>query len=239
LTELRQAWEERDQGFGIRTPDIEAIEFRRDALELLSPATWISSPLCASRILAWLNQREALVPDLIDLVTGRRITLSTPAVAVLTATQREQVWAAVNAGAQVSARAVDDGCEYLAHAICEVITEQFPDIARLRLTKVWLVAPGPRLHPPQNWNHHVAPMLECADGMYVIDLYLAPTGPITKAEWLTRARGTASAAGLFDCVQPWELMGCPASAQAGFETATYIPRGDAAAQIQECRRTTT
>ena len=235
--EIEEALEQRE-GQGNLAPDRVELEFRACALDLLPSADWIKSPACASLILAWLESRRALAPEKITLVADRRTAISDPPVPAPSAAQLGEVWAAVTAGTQVSQHARDNGCEYLAQAICELIDEQFPQLARLRLSKTWLVARGYRLHPPQNWFHHVAPVLECADGPFVLDIYLADQ-PITRSAWLSRARGGVPADKGFDCDRPWELIGRPQSAQDGFDPHSYIPRADAKPQIDECRKPAT
>jgi Glutaminase len=238
--QLRKALRKREGGYGRETDDMPDIQFRIDALDMLGSPGWIKTPSCASLILPWLGRRPLLMPDLIASVTGRRDALASPPVPALTPAQRAEVWDAVRARTQVSPQARQDGCEYLAQAICEVIDERSPGIARLRLTKIWLVALGSRqIHPPENWNHHVAPMLECTDGRYVIDPYLDASAPITMDDWLVRARGDVPATGLFSRDRPWELIGCPRQDAEDFDPQTYIDRNQAAAQIQACRKTAT
>jgi hypothetical protein len=165
---------------------------------------WIKSPICASQVQNWLAQHHVVAADLIIQVEGLMNGLAAPAVGKPDKAKRDQVWAAVTAGCKVPPSAGEDGCEYLAHAVCELISAQFPDLARLHLKKIWQVAPDLQLHPPQNWKHHVAPVLSCQDGEFALDLFLSPNGPVAKASWIQLATGTGSSAGVQNLQQAWE-----------------------------------
>lgn len=158
------------------------------------------------------------------------------AVAVPAAQQRDEVWAAITAHFQVPASAGAQDCENRAHAICELINAQFPGLARRHLTKIWLIAPNPTLHPPQNWKHHVAPVLACQDGDYAFDLFLSPGAPLTMAAWLTAAQGTRAAgdAGLWHGQRVWDLFGRPDPQidPGTLDTGAFVDRRPAASNIQ-------
>lgn len=235
LDEVLAAIHKLDDGFGEWTADPQRLMIRRDALQLVGNGDGINSHAYATLVQAWLAPHHSLVPDLIALVGARAGQLSA-AVAVPAAQQRDEVWAAITAHFQVPASAGAQDCENRAHAICELINAQFPGLARRHLTKIWLIAPNPTLHPPQNWKHHVAPVLACQDGDYAFDLFLSPGAPLTMAAWLTAAQGTRAAgdAGLWHGQRVWDLFGRPDPQidPGTLDTGAFVDRRPAASNIQ-------
>ncbi|GAB2826671.1 protein-glutamine glutaminase family protein [Streptomyces daliensis] len=235
IDEVFAALDERDDGVGGETEDQSGLEFRRDALELLTPVTWITSVLAADSVLGWLGTFPGVVTDLSATVTARRAQLAAPPVPPLTPEQRQAVWTHVAAHITVPARALGDGCEYLAHAVCEAVDGQFPDVSRARLAKLWVVADSGILHPPEKWGHHVAPVLDCADGEFVLDPLLSPHTPLARDAWLAQVRGAVQAARAPELRRAWEPLGCPR--QAGFEPGTKVAIGRTdREQIDACKR---
>ena len=220
------------------TPDLGDPEFRETALIALRDTDWIVSVACAEQVTTWLQTHADVVQELIDMVAERRQALGDP-VGPLTEGQRAAVWALVTTRIQVPARQQGDGCEYLAHAVCEVINEAFPAVARRLLKKQWLIASSNRLHPPENWHHHVAAVLECTDGWWALDPLLRPTGPLIRDAWIAAATGNTTSDGLNHRSQPWELLGSPAVGIDGFDPQARITSEDgsqARTDIDRCKK---
>jgi len=225
-----------DEGYGETTPLLTGLIQRRDALECVDDGAWILSHGCATVVLAWLGSLAPVVPDLQQTVRNRRIALATPATPVPGTAERATMWTALCLALRAPARLAQDGCEYLAHAICTWLHVNHPDWARLHLTKYWLVAPGGGLHPTYHWNHHVAPVLLCADGEFVLDLFLSPDAPMPLATWLATVKGGQPPA-LFERRQSWELIGAPVHPTMPFDPGTRLLASDEILrEVAACRR---
>ncbi|GCE01991.1 protein-glutamine glutaminase family protein [Embleya hyalina] len=212
--------------FDAQTEDRPALEFRVAALEHVDDAAWLLSLTGCRAVAGWLTTRAALTGDLLTVVQTRVGQLTLPATPAPPATTRGAIWTALNLARRLNPQiAAGEGCEYLAHAICEWFQAAHPNLARLHLTKYWIVAPNGNLHPPDNWNHHVAPVLHFADGDYVFDLSLFPNGPTTLAAWRAATRTQNPPAGLDERQSPWELLLPPAIAP-GYQPGMRAVIGD-------------
>ncbi|MFD8757031.1 protein-glutamine glutaminase family protein [Kitasatospora sp. NPDC059577] len=128
-------------------------------------------------------------------------------------------------------------CELRAHALSELITAANPGIGRRHLAKVWArpEAGHERLHPDYQWNHHVAVLVETAEGSRVIDPLLFPDRAVTLAQW----HDTLSVPGQGTPVvhrAPWEFFGAPnREGRSDAESAALID-GTTRAQIDAWKR---
>ncbi|WP_331772227.1 protein-glutamine glutaminase family protein (plasmid) [Embleya sp. NBC_00888] len=236
LAGIATAIGQEDEGFGETTPLLTALEQRRDALECVGDGAWIRSPGCATVVLTWLGTQATLVPDLVRTVGNIRVALATPASPAPGADERATMWTALCLALRAPERVARDGCEYLAHAICTWLHENRPDWARLHLVKYWLVASGGGLHPTYHWNHHVAPVLTCADGEFVLDPFLSPGAPMPLATWLAAVKGDRPPR-LFERRQAWELIGAPVHATMPFDPGTRLVESDTILrEVAACRR---
>ncbi|MDI2126468.1 protein-glutamine glutaminase family protein [Yinghuangia seranimata] len=227
LHRLEELWSIRerddDLSMGGDWEDQDELQFRRTALEMLAPSAphWITSVGCAQSVLTWLKKQPTLVPDLIPKVRLWRDQLEGPAAKQPDAAERRVLWDAVCLAVKVPQRNTGDGCEYLAHVICEEIQLRNADCARRYLEKAWVVAQANVLHPPDNWGHHVAPVIDCTDGLFVFDPLLSPRGPMPLLVWQVAAKGAANTP-VFHLTQPWELLGRPNYGNQAFDPATYM-----------------
>ncbi|OPC77937.1 hypothetical protein B4N89_37510 [Embleya scabrispora] len=226
LEQANAALTARIGGFGAQTDDMPALEFRVAALEHVGNAAWLLSTTGCRAVADWLATRAALTGDLLAIVQTRAGQLTLPATPAPLAATRDAVWTALNLARRVNPQgAAGEGCEYLAHAICEWFHAVHPNSARLHLTKFWIVAPNGNLHPPDNWNHHVAPVLHFADGDYVFDLSLFPDGPVSLATWQAEIRTHNPPPGLLERRFPWELL-LPPAIVPGYQPGMRIVIGD-------------
>jgi len=236
LAGVTKAIKEEDEGFGETTPLLTGLEQRRDALECVGDGAWILSHGCATVVLTWLGTQAPLVPDLQLTVRNRRVALAAPVSPVPGTAERATMWTALCLALQAPERLARDGCEYLAHAICQWLHVNRPNWARLHLAKHWLVAPRGGLHPTYHWNHHVAPVLVCADGEFVLDLFLSPDAPMPLATWLATVKGGQPPA-LFERRQSWELIGAPVHPTMPFDPGTRLLASDEILrEVAACRR---
>ncbi|GCD95771.1 protein-glutamine glutaminase family protein [Embleya hyalina] len=236
--QLTEAIEYRIENFGGMTPDTPHLTFRQTALVLGNDLPLAKSTMCVGRVRTWLGSQADLVPDVILLCDAKAGLLAAPATPAPTLAELTSVWRELTGALVVPRSPTQDGCEFLAHAVCEWFEHTRPDWARLHLCKRWVVAPGGgRMHPPYHWKHHVAPQITCAEGLFVIDLLLGAQGPTAHKTWVTAAKGASAPADTFEATAPWELLGAPASATAGFVPETLTPIGATLrTNIEACKR---
>ncbi|OPC77994.1 hypothetical protein B4N89_37870 [Embleya scabrispora] len=235
--QLSEAIEDRMENFGGLTPDTPLLTFRQTALVLGDDLPLAKSTMCVGQVHTWLHSRAALVPDVIPLCDAKASTLAAPATPAPTLAELTAVWRALTGSLVVPRSAAQDGCEFLAHAVCEWFENTHPDWARLHLCKRWVVAPSGGMHPPYHWKHHVAPQITCVEGPFVIDLLLGAQAPMACTAWVTAAKGASAPADTFEATAPWELLGAPASATAGFVPETLSPIGATLrTSIEACKR---
>jgi hypothetical protein len=99
----------------------------------------------------------------------------------------------------------EQGCEYRAHAICELINVADPQVGAKFLFKFWVDA-GRQVLGPQHWSHHVAPVVLTPQTAWVFDPALLGQ-PCTIDDWLGRLLPAGSQ---IPCsMQAWERLGKP------------------------------
>lgn len=235
--QLAEAIEDRMEDFGGITPDTPLLTFRQTALVLGNDLHLAKSTMCIGQVRTWLRSRAALVPDVIVLCDAKAAGLAAPATPAPSLAELTAVWRELTDALIVPRSATHDGCEFLAHAVCEWFENTHPDWARLHLCKRWVVAPSGGMHPPYHWKHHVAPQITCTEGLFVIDLLLGAQAPMAHKAWVTAAKGASAPADTFDATAPWELLGAPASAAADFVPETLTPIGATLrTNIEACKR---
>ncbi|MGW1990335.1 protein-glutamine glutaminase family protein [Embleya sp. NPDC001921] len=228
LDRITAAIEKRHEDFGGLTLDMGALTFRQSALGLCANLSLARSIGCVARVRSWLETQADLVPELIVLCERRVTALALPAGPPPSVAELIGVWTQLTGAliTPVPERESQDGCEFLAHAVCEWIESTHPHWAGSHLSKRWVVAPTGTMHPPYNWNHHVAPQLLCTEGTFVIDLLLGPRAPMAAAAWAVAAKGRRPPADVFEQTAPWEFLGAPASATADLDPEMLSPIGD-------------
>ncbi|WP_331769998.1 protein-glutamine glutaminase family protein (plasmid) [Embleya sp. NBC_00888] len=237
LDRITAAIEKRHDDFAGLTPDMGALTFRQSALGLCANLSLARSVGCVARVRSWLATQADLVPELIVLCDQHVAALALPAEPPPSVAELIAVWTQLTDALIVPEGKSRDGCEFLAHAVCVWIESTQPHWARLHLSKRWVVAPNGTMHPPYNWNHHVAPQLVCTEGTFVIDLLLGPTTPMAADAWAVAAKGKRPPVDVFEQTAPWEFLGAPASTTTDLDPEMLSPFGDTIlSNIAACRR---
>ncbi|MFI6978392.1 protein-glutamine glutaminase family protein [Embleya sp. NPDC050154] len=237
LDRITAAIEERYDNLGGLTPDMGALIFRQSALGLCANLSLARSVGCVGRVRSWLATQADLVAELIVMCDQREADLASPAEPPPSVAELIGVWTQLTDALIVPKGQSQDGCEFLAHAVCEWIESTHPHWTRLHLSKRWVVAPGGTMHPPYNWKHHVAPQLVCTEGTFVIDPLLGPTTPMAADAWVVAAKGKRPPVDVFEQTAPWEFLGAPASTTTDLDPEMLSPIGGTIlAKIAACRR---
>lgn len=237
LDRITAAIEKRHDDFAGLTPDMGALTFRQSALRLCANLSLARSVGCVGRVRSWLATQADLVRELIVQCDQRVAALALRAEPPPSVAELIAVWTQLTDALIVPEGESQDGCEFLAHAVCEWIESTRPHWAELHLSKRWVVAPNGTMHPPYNWKHHVAPQLVCTEGTFVIDLLLGPTKPMAADAWAVVAKGKRPPVDVFEQAAPWEFLGAPASTTTDLDPEMLSPIGETIlSNIAACRR---
>ena len=131
------------------------------------------------------------------------IELQVNAVRVVTYNHVIALWHNCNIGKLPIADEGEDGCEYRAHAICELINAADSDVGAKFLGKFWIDAGQPLLGP-KKWVHHVAPVVFAQGMPYIFDPLLVRDRALSLDEW-RHLLGTD----IQPTLQAWERLGKP------------------------------